>query len=131
MGEVRHLCDEQVFSRARRRFDNGGINLSGAMLRKNDALHACCLGGSHQRTEIIDILNSVEDEEEWSLVFAGSIVKDIVNRDIFALLDQGDAALVYSPVTDRVEAGTWYYLDGNMSPLGLFENGGESRSFSL
>src|SRR5437879_13348239 len=103
MGEIRHLCNEQVFSCSRRRFDDGGVDLGGTMFRKHNAMHACCLGGAYQRAEVVDILNGVEDEEKWGCVFVDSVGKDIVNGNIFAFLDQCDTALVDSPMTDRVE----------------------------
>jgi hypothetical protein len=94
-------------------------------------VHACCLGGSHERAEVVDILDSIEDEEEWGLIFGGSIGEDIIDGDVFALLDLGNTSLMYGPMADGVEASTRHYLNGDMSPLGLLENGGKSASFTL
>src|SRR5438270_14084304 len=67
--EIRLLGDEQVFAGPGRAFDDGSVNLSRMMLGQDDAMHSYCLGAAEQRAKVVDILDSVKNEQKRSLIF--------------------------------------------------------------
>ncbi len=89
------------------------------MLGQDDAVNSHRLCRAQQRAEIIDILDCVENKQEGRLVFTFGVSKNLLQVDIFARLDNRQAALVDRPAAELVEPPARDCLYGNMTSRGL------------
>src|SRR5947209_3951410 len=80
--EVCLLRDEQVFAGSCRGFDDGSVDLGCTMLGQDDAMHSHRLCAAEQRAKVVDILDGVENEQKWGLVFAFGAGKNLLQVGI-------------------------------------------------
>ena len=61
-GEIGFLGNQQVFGSSCRRFDYGGVYLCRFVQGNDDTMHPCRFRAAQERTEIVHILDGIEDE---------------------------------------------------------------------
>ena len=61
-GEIGFLGNQQVFGSSCRRFDHGGVYLSRFVQGNDDTMYTCRFRAAQERTEIVHILDGIEDE---------------------------------------------------------------------
>jgi hypothetical protein len=94
-------------------------------------VNACRLRRTQQGSEIIHILNGIEDEQKRRLIFTLSIAQNVIETRIFTRLDNSNTSLMYCSMTYLIETMARYDFDGNVPLFRLLKKGSEGRSFSL
>src|SRR5437588_3994788 len=101
------------------------------MFGQDDTVHSHCLGAAQQRAKVVDILDSVKDEQKRCLIFAFSVGKNLLQAGVRSCFDKRYTALVNCSLAELIEAETCYHFNGNTPPFSLFENGGDGWRFTL
>src|SRR5579884_2023438 len=94
-------------------------------------MNAYCLGRTQQGAQVIDILNSIEDEQERSFVLAPGIVKNLLDTGIFTRFDNRQATLMHSSLAKLIETLAWNHFNRNASSLRLLQKSSEIRRLTL
>ena len=93
--QVSHADQRDVFRRAAGDFFSGSVKLRGAIFWHNHRMHACCIGATQARTQVVWVGYAIKDQEERVLQ-PGDQIRQIVLLILTAWLHARDNALVYS-----------------------------------
>src|SRR5215469_2882985 len=120
-----------MFTGPRRCFDHRGIHLGCAMHWNNYPVHTCRLRATQQRPEVVNILNSIEDQQEWVFISLVSMLYDLLKCGVLTRFNHRYAALVDCSLAQIIKSLARQRFNGNMPPFSLVQDSRDNWRITL